>query len=285
MEVLCGVKSDKGLERSANEDRLYADPQLGLYVVCDGMGGHNAGEIASQLAVEAIHERFHQAFQGSDPQMMGEYDPAFLPQTNWLASAVRYANHMIHCEAQENSQYDGMGTTVVSALLNGPVLSIAHVGDSRLYVIRGDSIEPLTADHSLVMEQVRAGLLTEEQAEHAEQSNVLTRALGVDPAVDVELGEVPVLEGDIFLLCSDGLTRMVSPRDILYAVRHAPDLQAGSERLIDIANAGGGKDNTTIILFTAQDQSGQSMWRRILRGLMNGYETVFSNKEETSCPK
>ena len=172
MEVLCGVKSDKGLERSANEDRLYADPQLGLYVVCDGMGGHNAGEIASQLAVEAIHERFHQASQGSDPQMMGEYDPAFLPQTNWLASAVRYANHMIHCEAQENSQYDGMGTTVVSALLNGPVLSIAHVGDSRLYVIRGDSIEPLTADHSLVMEQVRAGLLTEEQAEHAEQSNV-----------------------------------------------------------------------------------------------------------------
>jgi protein phosphatase len=167
-----------------------------------------------------------------------------------LASAIRLANQAIRNAAKQTAEQEGMGTTVVSAALNGHVLSVAHVGDSRLYLIRGDTIQQLTADHSLVAEQVRRGLLTEEEAERSPQKNIITRALGVDDTVDVALAEVPLIREDRVLLCSDGLTRGVKPAEILEVIRREEEPQDASERLVELANAAGGLDNTTVILIT-----------------------------------
>jgi PPM family protein phosphatase len=258
-----GAKSDVGLKRVQNEDRFCIDPSLGLYVVCDGMGGHKAGEVASGLAVEVIQKHLLENRHEGHAPLIGRYDAAFLPQTNRLASAIRLANHAIHGEAQHHLDYARMGTTVVSALISGQVLSFAHVGDSRLYLIRGDSIQPLTTDHSLVVEQMRDGLLTEEEAERSAQRHIVTRALGVEATVDVELGELPVINGDVLLLCSDGLTRGVPSGDIVRAVHDQPDLQIASEQLITLANAAGGEDNTTVILVACRNRTQPSVWHRI----------------------
>src|SRR5712691_953996 len=215
MSIAVGAKTDVGLKRPHNEDDLCVDPEVGLYVVCDGLGGRNAGEVASRLADQAIRDA-----------------------------------------AKNQPDQEGMGTTVVSAMLNGQVLSVAHVGDSRMYLIRGDAIEPLTADHSLVAEQVRLGLLTEEEAERSPQQSIITRALGIDDAVDVELDEVPLAQGDALLLCSDGLTRGVKPAAILDVVRRERDPQAAAERLVKLANAAGGLDNTTVILVSVRHGAG-----------------------------
>lgn len=282
MDVGYAAKSDAGLKRTKNEDHFGVDPGLGLYVVCDGMGGQNAGEVASQLAVTTIRQHCWEASQDQNVEMLGIYDPAFLPPTNRLASAVRHANDAIHRKAEDDLRYHGMGTTVVCALVKDHVLSIAHVGDSRLYVIRGDTVQLLTSDHSLVMEQIREGLLTEQEAERSPHKHVLTRALGIAPTVEVELGEVPVLSGDIFLLCSDGLTRMVTQADIVRAVRQAGDLQAASERLIEIANASGGDDNTTVILIAVQDAPRRKFWQRIRHRIVGEHDIVSTEREETS---
>jgi serine/threonine protein phosphatase PrpC len=263
MDMTYGAKSDVGRKRSHNEDRFCADPHLGLYVVCDGMGGHKAGEVASRLAVEVIEKHVRDAHENPALPLIGYDDPAFSQQTNRLASAIRLANHIIYCEAQTQSHYAGMGTTVVSAVLSGQVLSIAHVGDSRMYLIRGDTIQPLTADHSLVAEQVREGLLTGEEAERSPRKNVVTRALGVEVTVDVELCEVPVMSGDILMLCSDGLTRGVKAEDILHAVRSEEDSQAVSERLVQMANAAGGEDNTTVVVVSVPESARTGVWGRI----------------------
>jgi protein phosphatase len=147
-------------------------------------------------------------------------------------------------------------------MLNGQMLSVAHVGDSRMYLIRGDMIEPLTTDHSLVAEQVRRGMLTEEEAERSPQKNIITRALGMDDAVDVELDEIPLIQGDQLLLCSDGLTRDVKPAEILATARLEKEPQAAAERLVELANAAGGLDNTTVILVSIQHGArGTSMQR------------------------
>ena len=269
MVIAVGAKTDVGLKRSHNEDDLCVDPDLGLYVVCDGMGGRNAGEVASRLAVETIQKHLRGARENENLPMIGDYDRQFSAKTNRLASAIRLANQAIHMEAKEQTGQEGMGTTVVSAVLNGPVLSIAHVGDSRMYLIRGNAIQPLTADHSLVAEQVRRGMMTEEEAERSPQKNIITRALGIEDAVDVELDEVPLMQGDGILLCSDGLTRGVKPAEILDAIRREKEPQAASERLVELANAAGGLDNTTVVLVTIQDTADPSLWQRVWKWLMS----------------
>lgn len=276
MGIAYGAKSDVGLKRVQNEDRFCIDPSLGLYVVCDGMGGHKAGEVASALAIEVIQKHLQENRHDGEGHFVDRYDAAFSPQTNRLADAIRLANQAIHCEARLHVQYARMGTTVVSALVSGQVLSFAHVGDSRLYLIRGGSIQPLTTDHSLVMEQIREGLLTEQEAERSTQRHIITRALGIEPTVEVEMGEVPIMKGDLLLLCSDGLTRGVPANTMLRAVQEQPDLQAASERLVALANAAGGDDNTTVILL-AFKQSGRScLWKR-LRAWVCGRKTTMWN--------
>jgi protein phosphatase len=162
-----------------------------------------------------------------------------------------------------------MGTTVVSVLLADRILSVAHVGDSRAYLIRDDAMQLLTADHSLVRDQVRQGLLTEEEAERSFQKHVLTRALGVEPAVEVELSEVPVMSGDIVLLCSDGLTGGVASDEILRVVRRGNDPEALAEQLIRSANAAGGNDNTTVVVVVLEEDAPRGLWRRIRKWLWN----------------
>lgn len=233
----CGAKTDVGLKRSQNEDSLYADHELGLYVVCDGLGGHNAGEVASRLAVEVIQKHMWEAHGNATLPLIGEYERAFSLHTNRLASAIRLANQVIYSAAKSQPAQEGMGTTVVSAALNGSRLSVAHVGDSRLYLVREQTIRSLTTDHTVVKEQV-----------------LLTRALGIEESVEVDLDERWLARGDVLLLCSDGLTRGVRPPEILDTICRACEPQAACERLVELANAAGGEDNTTVVLITTQDE-------------------------------
>jgi len=260
---LHSAKSDTGLKRPHNEDRFIVDPLLGLYVVCDGMGGGNAGEIASALAVEAIHEHLAEAARHADLPLIGPCDDTVAAPTNRLASAIRAANDVIHRESWSKPDHAGMGTTVVAALLHEEVLAIAHVGDSRLYLIRKGTIQAITTDHSWVSEQILKGAMTEEEAECSPRRNIVTRALGVESRVDVELTEVPVKGGDMLLLCSDGLTRGVSPNDMLHVLNGSEDLSTMSDRLIAMANEAGGEDNTTVIVVALQDELQAGLWERL----------------------
>jgi PPM family protein phosphatase len=242
---------------------LVADPALGLYVVCDGMGGGNAGEIASALAVEKIHAHLVEAAKHPDLPLVGPYDATVSASANRLASAIRTANEAVHRESWSRPDYVGMGTTVVAVVLHEEVLAIAHVGDSRLYLIRNGTIQALTTDHSWVAEQILKGFITEEEAERSPQRNIVTKALGVESSVDVELAEVPVKSGDKLLLCSDGLTRGVHPNDILQILSGSEDLPAMSDRLIVMANEAGGHDNTTVVVVALRDELQAGLWERL----------------------
>ena len=240
-----------------------ADPPLGLYVVCDGMGGGNAGEIAGVLAVEAIHAHLAEAARHADLPLIGPCDATVSAPANRLASAIRAANDVVHRESWRRPDYAGMGTTVVAALLREEVLAIAHVGDSRLYLVRNGTIQALTTDHSWVAEQILKGFITEEEAERSSSRNIVTRALGVERSVEVELAEIPVKGGDMLLLCSDGLTRGVRPTDILHILSGSQDLPTMSDRLIAMANEAGGVDNTTVIIVALRDELQAGLWERL----------------------
>jgi PPM family protein phosphatase len=239
------------------------DPTLGLYVVCDGMGGGNAGEIASALAVKTIHAHLVEASQHADLPLIGLCDATVSAPANRLASAIRAANEVVHRESWSRPDYTGMGTTVVAALLREEVLAIAHVGDSRLYLVRNGTIQALTTDHSWIAEQILKGFITEEEAERSPQRNIVTKALGVESSVDVELAEVPIKSGDMLLLCSDGLTRGVHSNDILQILRGSEDLPAMSDRLIVMANEAGGDDNTTVVVVALRDELQAGLWERL----------------------
>jgi len=240
-----------------------ADPSLGLYVVCDGMGGGNAGEIASALAVEAIQGHLAETARHPDLPLIGLCDATVSAPANRLASAIRAANDLVHRESWSRPDYVGMGTTVVAALLHDDVLAIAHVGDSRLYLVRNGTIQALTRDHSWVADQIFKGLITEEEAISSPRRNIVTKALGVESSVDVELTEVPVKSGDMLLLCSDGLTRGVHPNDILQIFSGSEDLQIVSNRLIAMANEAGGDDNTTVVIVALRDELQAGLWERL----------------------
>ncbi|MEO5956610.1 MAG: Stp1/IreP family PP2C-type Ser/Thr phosphatase [Nitrospiraceae bacterium] len=257
------AKSDTGLKRSHNEDCFVVDHSLGLYVVCDGMGGSNAGEIASALAVEAIHTHLAEVAKNPELPLIGPCDPTMSTAANRLASAIRAANEVVHRESWSSPDYEGMGTTVVAARLSKEMLAIAHVGDSRLYLIRNAAIHALTTDHSWVAEQMLKGVMTEEEAERSPRRNIVTRALGVDSSVEVELTEVPVKSGDVLLLCSDGLTRGVRPSEILQILSGLEDLSSLSDRLIAMANEAGGDDNTTVVVVALRKALHTGLWERL----------------------
>ena len=240
-----------------------ANPPLGLYVVCDGMGGGNAGEIASALAVEAIQGHLAEAARRADLPLIGPCDATVSAPANRLASAIRTANDVVHRESWSRPHYAGMGTTVVAALLYEDVLAIAHVGDSRLYLVRNGTIQALTTDHSWVAEQVFKGLLTEEEATRSPRRNIVTKALGIESSVDVELTEIPVKSGDMLLLCSDGLIRGIHPNDILHILSESEDLSTMSDRLIAMANEAGGDDNTTVVIVALRDEAQAGLWERL----------------------
>jgi serine/threonine protein phosphatase PrpC len=224
--------TDPGRKRRRNEDSFVIDPPL--FAVADGMGGAQAGEVASRLAAAAFRE-FHD---------VDDLDPE-----ERLAAIIQEANRRIYERAAGDAQVSGMGTTITAALVGGDALVIGHVGDSRAYRLRSGRFEQLTDDHSLVADLVRSGRLTPEEADAHPQRSVITRALGTDREVDVDTFVVPVEAGDLFLLCSDGLTTMIEDdeiRDVLSATR---DLEQAGKGLVKAANKAGGEDNITVVLF------------------------------------
>lgn len=270
MQIAVGAKTDRGIVRENNEDTFAVDESLQLFVVCDGMGGQAAGEVASQMGVDLVVRHLREAAQNPGLAMVGEYKPEFSRQTNRLASGIRLSNREIHDAAGRQLATSGMGSTVVAAQLTGNVLSISHVGDSRIYLLHSGELQQLTQDHSLVMEQVRHGLLSLEEAEQSELANVIIRALGAEPEVEADMDELWVNEGDQILLCSDGLTRMVSQASIAQILTATETAQQASDRLVEIANDNGGEDNVTVIVVRLKAPSPLRGWRRLLRSLFGG---------------
>src|SRR4030095_930656 len=226
------------------------------------MGGGNAGEVASRMAIETILARIQS--RGNHPAAdNAEDDPNLTPATNQLAHAIRAANTAIFRASWEHPKYAGMGTTVAAVRLSGHTLSIAHVGDSRVYLIRDGVMQVLTVDHSWVAEQVAQGRMSEEEAERSPRRNIVTRALGVESTVEIDLAEIPLFDGDLLLLCSDGLTRGVRSKDILHALQLDGDLEAKTEQLVSMANEAGGDDNITVLLVAVQRGATVRIWQRI----------------------
>src|ERR1019366_5979392 len=238
-------RSDVGRVRPANEDNFGYDQKLGIFVVCDGMGGHAAGEIASQIAVDTILAYFSEHAPNVEDNAFLEDAPV---GARLLAEAVKKANDAILNYAEEHKNTTGMGTTLVAARFSYGVFSIANVGDSRVYLFREGQLLQLTEDHSLVMEQVRRGMLTLEEAKRSSVQNIITRALGTDENTLPDLGEFPAQDGDILLLTTDGVLRHVADQEMNTILLQLPSLEAAFQTLIDAANEGGGEDNATCVL-------------------------------------
>jgi len=262
MRIKVGAATDVGRVRKQNEDAFALAAEHGLLVVCDGMGGTAFGEVASQLAVTTIIGQLNgsQGSQGAASSPIADDDGGYLPQTSKLADAVRSANTAIFEEAQNDETKSEMGTTVVAVWVGGDIASVAHVGDSRAYLWRKEHFEPLTRDHSFVEEQVKAGVLDRANSLQSEQQNILLRALGREPDVEVDVSEVAVQPGDYLLLCSDGLTRMVPEALMSQTIAKLRDPEAICRSLVDAANGNGGADNVTVVVAEVQPEG----WRRWL---------------------
>ncbi|HEX4965000.1 MAG TPA: Stp1/IreP family PP2C-type Ser/Thr phosphatase [Thermoanaerobaculia bacterium] len=251
----CGL-SDVGLTRAHNEDYFEIDPQHRLYVVADGMGGHSHGEVASQIAVNTIRD-FIAKTADKDTTWPFGMDARLERHSNQLKMAVRMAHDQVLRAISKDGSLYGMGTTVVGLLLAGQTAAVAHVGDSRAYRLRGGRLEQLTQDHTWVNEQVVAGFLSKEQARSHPLKNVVTRALGGESDVLVDVRELEIETGDLFLLCSDGLTGMLSDADIRDRLASGRSLHEICRTLINDSNARGGIDNVTVILLSVEELAGQ----------------------------
>lgn len=252
--------TDPGLLRENNEDSVAFEPVQGVAVLADGMGGYNAGEIASAMAVTFVKAELSRWLAEATPQCsVGDIRHA-------IEACVVNANQSIYNAANANPQFSGMGTTIVVGVFEPERVLLAHVGDSRCYLWRNGELSQLTRDHSLLQEQLEAGLITPEQAKVASHKNLVTRALGVEDAVQVDLLEhVPVL-GDVYLMCSDGLSDMVDDEDMARVLLSKTGLQDRASALIRAANEAGGRDNISVILVGAKAESGtQGFLSRILR--------------------
>lgn len=242
--------TDVGLLRTHNEDCFAVSDRDQLYVLADGMGGHNHGEVASRIAVQSIFDYLDEALDLDGTLPVG-YDPSLLRHSYCLKRSIHAAHDKVLKAIREDGSLLGMGTTVVSSMHYDRVMSIAHVGDSRGYRLRNGRLELLTQDHTWVNEQVVAGYLSEEQAKSHPLKNVVTRALGGDSDIVVDVLETEAREGDLFLLCSDGLTTMLSDEEIHERLVSGADLESVCNRLIHDANARGGFDNVTVVLLEA----------------------------------
>jgi protein phosphatase len=265
-------KTDVGRQREANEDTFVID--VPLFAVADGMGGAQAGEIASQMAKEVLESRD---------------EDAGTPEER-LIRMIRLANRRIYEKARDDEGRHGMGTTATAAILEGRAVTVGHVGDSRAYRLRDGSLEQLTHDHSLVSELVRSGQLTPEAAENHPQRSIITRALGPEADVEVDAHSHAARDGDVYLLCSDGLTGMVSDREISTHLRNARSLEEAAETLVRAANQNGGKDNITVVLFRVahdpdapQEESALAAGDTIHQGLTaDDVQTAGRTQERTA---
>jgi len=262
------VRTDPGRIRSQNEDAVFADASLGIAILADGMGGYNAGEVASGMATTLLANNFAQLLPSVFPQGARSCDGLLVEQH--LVREIGAANAAIFNAAQRQPQYAGMGTTLVMACFYDNRISVAHVGDSRLYRLREGGFEQLTRDHSLLQEQLDGGMITAEQARFSQNKNLVTRALGVEARVEIEIHDHEVLPGDLFLLCSDGLNDMVDDEEIALTLQVlSGNLALTADQLIALANDHGGRDNVSVILLRAKADYGvpRGWWQRMLAGL------------------
>ena len=240
-------QTNPGMVRSHNEDSVTYDAELGLVVLADGMGGYNAGEVASGIAVSVLSSEMRHHLENARPEDLdgsGEELGVVLLRDN-----VKKANLSIFRAAQSQPQYAGMGTTIVTALFYDDRVAVAHVGDSRMYRLRGEAFETITRDHSLLQEQIDSGMISKEDARLSKNKNLVTRAVGIDADVEPELHVHEVQVGDIYLLCSDGLNDMVEDEDIGTTLQMLQNnLPLAATQLIQLANDNGGRDNVSVIL-------------------------------------
>jgi PPM family protein phosphatase len=233
-----------GMVRSHNEDSIATDPEIGLAVLADGMGGYSAGEVASGIAVAMVAAEMKKVLAARGLDELNSKGAETL-----IAQHSAKANGAIYQAAQNQPRYSGMGTTLVVALWYDNQLTVGHIGDSRLYRLRSDTLEQVTRDHSLLQEQIDSGMITKDMARYSQNKNLVTRAVGIDPDVETEVHTYPVQPGDTYLLCSDGLSDMVSDEDIqLTLASLQSNLPLAAQQLVQQANDNGGRDNVSVIL-------------------------------------
>jgi PPM family protein phosphatase len=260
VRIASGGVTDVGRVRSNNEDCYKIVEPLNLYVLSDGMGGEAHGEIASAMAVETVVKHCLDFEANPAATVIGSVQPNWSNWTKRLSTAVHLANRNIFKSAEENPDQHGMGATLTAVWINGTRLSIAHVGDSRAYLLRGGSLLQLTRDHSLVAEQVRRGILTSAEAEESDMQSVLLRALGAQAEIEVDAEEHTLFPRDMLLLCSDGLTRMVTEPEIAGTLQSEFDLTRAAEKLVEMANERGGPDNITVVIVRLEKESKGWFW-------------------------
>lgn len=247
------VRTDPGLVRPQNEDAVFADASIGLAILADGMGGHNGGEVASGMATSLLASRFREVVARCAVKTIDTCGQLFIHDK--IRALIEEANLAIFHTAEQQPQYAGMGTTLVLTWLCENCLHVAHVGDSRLYRWRAGVLRQLTRDHSLLQDQIDSGIIDPAEARTSGIRNLVTRALGVEPVLEVEFGDYAVLAGDVFLLCSDGLNDMLTDEHIgLILAEQAVGLEAIADELIEIANGMGGLDNVSVILIKVRSE-------------------------------
>ena len=280
LSITAAALTDPGLIRERNEDTYAIEASLGCYLVCDGMGGHAAGDIASRIAADSICSYLRDASDAPGSPPCAPSDESVSPITNRLGGAIRHANRVIHREALQRPACAGMGTTVVATLIHGQVASVAHVGDSRLYLMRGRRLDRLTTDHSMEIEGDRLDSF-DGKADRPRRTSVLTRAVGIADSVEVELFEAPLMPGDVLLLCSDGLTREVTPDAMLKTVIDRKTPQSIAEQLMSLAKAAGGRDNITVLVLAVQAGTAPTLWDRIRQCVRRHTISMTISKENS----
>ena len=250
MRFSVGYATDVGKKRAQNQDSFAAIPELGLFIVADGMGGHRGGETASAMVADIVPAKMQIAVENPGQDLRAA-----------LSDAIKAANAAIHKRAAEDPALEGMGTTTTSLLFLKDSLVIGHVGDSRCYFFRPNALWQVTRDHSLVQEKLRAGLITRAQLKTDRMKNVITRSVGYEAIVDVELYDMPIQPGDVFLICSDGLSGMLDDQEMLATVQkcviEGNDPKRAVDALVDGANENGGDDNVTVVIIKVLDDNGQ----------------------------
>ena len=262
--------TDPGRVRDHNEDCIESRPEIGLYVLADGMGGYNAGEVASGMATSLIADGLQETWSAREVSRIGR-DEAKAMSEKLISEQIARANSAIFTTSQNNPECAGMGTTLVVCLFFDNFLTVAHIGDSRLYRLRGDdTMEQVTRDHSLLQEQLDSGLITPEEAKLSQNKNLVTRALGIDPTVDAEVHVYETQPNEIYLLCSDGLSDMVEDEEIrltLITLKTNPNLTV--QQLIQSANDNGGRDNISAMLIRVAEPFG------VPRGWLARFKALF----------
>jgi len=273
VRIASGGVTDVGRVRTNNEDCYKIVEPLNLFVLSDGMGGEAHGEIASAMAVETVVKHCLDIEANPAAKVIGPVQPNWSSRTKRLSTAIHLANKNIFKSAEENPDQHGMGATLTAVWIDGAKLSIAHVGDTRAYLLRGGSLLQLTRDHSLVAEQVRRGILTSAEAEESDMQSVLLRALGAQAEIEVDAEEHTLFPRDVLLLCSDGLTRMVTDPEIAGTLQAETNTGQAAENLVALANERGGPDNITVVIVRLEKES--KGWFSWLRG--NSRKNLGSN--------